>query len=720
MENLFKSPSSQRPHPEQPRSPLATTRPPPSRRRDKPQLSCNPCRKRKVRCDRVHPCSNCASRGLSTSCTYTLQPTVARGPAHLQDRINQLEGLVLGLMQQTTSSPGPGVASPNAANNATLSTETQKDQSLDGAENPPPKVPSSPSDYGSIRIRNSESSYVSSAHWTAVLDGISELRDHFEQEDEHSELAIHDTQSFNQFPHPMLFYAGVSSTSSIDSILEAIPSRIVVDRLISRYFNDLDMASGIPHSGKFLREYEEFWKCPRKTPIMWIGLLFGMMCLSTQVQLLFIESKTNPDPNQRNQIFPTKRQAALFREKAIHCLILGHYTKGGPHVLETLIFYLMIEVFPSKDTESGLRILVSMIVTIATQMGYHRDASHFPNISPFAGEIRRRVWAIIVQLDFNISMQMGLARSIKGSQTDVSEPRNLFDSDFDEKCAELPPSRPETEMTPTLYTLAKVRLIAIGAKVADTSTEPKPHSYDAVLGLDEQIDEVKAALPPALKWNGLACSLSVSAEIVMKRIWIEICVHRLKIVLHKRFLILSESSETNSVQEDYSFSRTACLSAAMKILELHHLVDEEIKPDGRLYQCRWRLTASFIHDFLLATSILCFYFQRNTGKFGDEVPETSADLQIGTENNDIDLCRMKKLLKASQHIWQRERYNSRVARDAASALYHTLGAPETGPGCPVPSINGIYFEGQFADMMSGCDFFTDLDLDIQFPSEEFS
>lgn len=93
--------------------------PPPSRRRDKAQLSCKSCRSRKVRCDRLRPCSNCSSRGLGFSCVYTKtttssasSPAQAASPARLQlsatsmkDHINQLENLVLELMHQNESSP---------------------------------------------------------------------------------------------------------------------------------------------------------------------------------------------------------------------------------------------------------------------------------------------------------------------------------------------------------------------------------------------------------------------------------------------------------------------------------------------------------------------------------------------------------------------------------------------------------------------------------------
>ncbi|KAL2785533.1 hypothetical protein BJX66DRAFT_314515 [Aspergillus keveii] len=44
------------------------------RRRAKVQLSCNPCRKRKVRCDRNISCKTCLSRGEPDICLYERHP----------------------------------------------------------------------------------------------------------------------------------------------------------------------------------------------------------------------------------------------------------------------------------------------------------------------------------------------------------------------------------------------------------------------------------------------------------------------------------------------------------------------------------------------------------------------------------------------------------------------------------------------------------------------
>lgn len=379
---------------------------------------------------------------------------------------------------------------------------------------------------------------------------------------------------------------------------------------------------------------------------MWIGLLFSMMCLSTQLRQVFISPTENSfstkQRHQRRQFPEAESQETvnLYKEKAIQCLINGHYTKGGHFVLETLILYFLTECFHLKDMEIGIWILVGNIVQIAMHMGYHRDAKHFRNISPFAGEMRRRVWAMITQLDFSVSTQLGLPRLIRESQTDTTEPRNLDDSDFDENSTELPTSRPQTEVTPTLYVLAKLRLISVGTKVVDVATEPRSHSYAEVLALDHQINETQNTLPSSLKWNGVASALNVPSQTIIHRIWLQVMVQQLKIVLHRKFLGPSRH------QQQYDHARYACLQAAIKILDLQRLIGEEIQEDGLLYQSRWKVSSAFINDFLLATSILCFYLETHAGGHCEKI---DIPRDAGTEL--VDINQVRQLLATSQVYW---------------------------------------------------------------------
>jgi hypothetical protein len=391
-----------------------------------------------------------------------------------------------------------------------------------------------------------------------------------------------------------------------------------------------------------------------------------MMCLSTQLQQAFSSpTKSSPTPgHSRKPSQAAERQALVdtYKEKAIQCLLLGHYTKGGPYVLETMILYFLIECFHLKDMEIGIWVLVGNIVQIAIHMGYHRDAKHFPSISPFAGEMRRRVWAMIVQLDFSVSMQLGLPRLVKKSDTDTAEPRNLNDSDFDEHTAQLPASKPETEMTPTLYVLAKLRLLSVGAKVADVATEPQPHSYAEILELNQHINEARSALPPSLKWTGLASSLNVPPQVIIQRIWLEVIVQQLRIVLHRKFL------EPSRLHQQYDRSRSACLDAAMQILELQRLIDEETQAGGLLYQSCWRVSSAFMNDFLLATSVLCFYLQTHNNEREKRLGSLR-DFEVEL----VDMNKIRHLLRTSQAIWSRQGASSKEARKAVAALNYILG-----------------------------------------------
>jgi hypothetical protein len=50
---------------------------------------------------------------------------------------------------------------------------------------------------------------------------------------------------------------------------------------------------------------------------------------------------------------------------------------------------------------------------------------------------------------------------IQDVHNDCALPRNLLDEDFGPETVDLPPSRPETELTPILYTITKARYSAI-------------------------------------------------------------------------------------------------------------------------------------------------------------------------------------------------------------------------------------------------------------------
>ncbi|KUJ22237.1 fungal-specific transcription factor domain protein [Mollisia scopiformis] len=493
-----------------------------------------------------------------------------------------------------------------------------------------------------MRPHSHGAKYVGSVHWAAVLDSISDLKDHYEAEEEARMLATVDDlpygTSSSSSPNPRLLYQPVQATKA--DILASIPARPAVDRMVARYFNAQNNAPlPVLHSSHFLRQYESFWQDPNAASMLWIGVLFSIMALSMQLQHLIEDP---PDPE-------TLARIHMFRERTIHCLILGQFTWGKEYVLETMINYVALEMLLCKDADIGLWLVLGILVQLALSLGYHRDARNFSNVSPFAGEMRRRVWAVIMQMDLRLSSQMGLPRLLKLHQCDTTEPRNLLDTDFDEFTTELPPSRPETEETPVLYILAKNRIDHISGLVSDLLANTREHSYEEVMELDGKLQEAESSLPPIFRWQPLSQSFMVPPQIVMHRVWLQLAVPRLTIWLHRKYLA------------EYKYSQDACVQAAIKILEFQQLLDEETRPDGLLYPVRWMMTTSLGHFvFLLGMSILCYYVQLAKIR-----PDISLNEETGTK--------IYNLLRSTYPIWLRSSTVSREARQAAEHLSLLLG-----------------------------------------------
>ncbi len=94
------------------------------------------------------------------------------------------------------------------------------------------------------RMHSHDVNYVSSVHWAAVPDSISELKDHYEKEKEEEARTLATSDYMPPYsPGPRLLYEPVMATKA--DILGSIPPRPAVDRMVARYFNAQGVAPGM-------------------------------------------------------------------------------------------------------------------------------------------------------------------------------------------------------------------------------------------------------------------------------------------------------------------------------------------------------------------------------------------------------------------------------------------------------------------------------------------
>ncbi|KFY34354.1 hypothetical protein V494_06853 [Pseudogymnoascus sp. VKM F-4513 (FW-928)] len=588
----------------------------------------------------------------------------------------KLESLVISLMRQGATIPesagrasisdppngssdaaysrsrGSGLQSPDSFSGTAPNTSTISSANVE--ENA--DASSVPLDGGYMKYNNiGAANYVGSSHWAAVLDSISELKGNVEQDNEIRDI-VTDIHSHNPVisSSPRLLYSCQRATKA--EILSSIPPRRVADRLVSRYLT-LDIQCGIFHRGQFLIEYENFWKDQSGTPIMWICLLFTVLCIGELHQRS--QTVTGDAPQTSTFDSSTAGSMNLFRERIVQCLVLGKYTKGGPYVIESLIQYCMIEHFLRRDAQFEIWILLGMLVPISLRMGLHRDPKHFSEIPAFAGEMRRRVWATIFQIDVGFSALAGLPRVIKPQQCDTEEPRNLLDSDFDARTIQLPEPRPESEVTPVLFLLAKNRIISVGGLISDLAHDIRPYPYSELMRFEKLLRNTRNSLPESLRWRPLSQSITETAQTIMQRVYLDMFFYKMQIILYRRYLSASIT------QPQYTHAREVCLDSAIQILEYQHLLDEETQLDGRLSSIGWTYSLILNDDFMLAAGVLCFYIKHYIG--GHNV--------IINENT---FQKVQSLLRRSHDIWLRSSSVSHEARKAVQSLEIILGIQKSG------------------------------------------
>lgn len=239
-------------------------------------------------------------------------------------------------------------------------------------------------------------------------------------------------------------------------------------------------------------------------------MLFAMMRLA----MLSYHREGDEPPEFRGKSLD---MAGTFRNLMAQCLMLADYTKPYRYLIEALVFHLHGDFCQTKETDVSVWVLVGVIARLAMRMGYHRDSKMFPNITPFQGEMRRRIWTFVRQADLLFSFQVGLPSMLRTADSDTELPRNLYDDDFDDDCKELPPSRPPNEPTPICFLITKARLSYAFAHVIEHTSSVHSGSYDKILEIDAELRRARDMVPEHLMVRPMEECPQDQSSLIMSR-----------------------------------------------------------------------------------------------------------------------------------------------------------------------------------------------------------
>lgn len=146
---------------------------------------------------------------------------------------------------------------------------------------------------------------------------------------------------------------------------------------------------------------------------------------------------------------------------------------NAPNLTLVQAFDIFLALARRHDSPRFVWMMTGLAIRMAQSLGLHRDGSHFPQLTPFEVEIRRRVWWGLCFLDVRSSEDQGMDYTIVPSSFDTKFPLNLHDTDINTETKETPPER--ECLTTMSISIDMCKICDVTRRIMDKSRTPNLH-----------------------------------------------------------------------------------------------------------------------------------------------------------------------------------------------------------------------------------------------------
>ncbi|PWY78371.1 hypothetical protein BO70DRAFT_388176 [Aspergillus heteromorphus CBS 117.55] len=546
--------------------------PPPTpqyyKKRKRISLSCFDCRRRKLKCDREFPaCGRCRRAGQAETCYYDDAP--AR-----PSPVNRFVTPVRLASVEATPNLGAwqllGHASSATGVNEQLPlirTDVRKELQSSGQ-----MMPGEP-ETNIFRGKNFMTQYYGSSNPISLISHLPELRSFMKET-----IMQRTSLATLQRDLKALQVKWKASRTELLPKSEAelfclLPDQETVDAHVGLYWKTFETVYHVLHYPSFSKEYDAFRQDHRAAKPAFVVLLLLIMasvsCIAHRDQWKYI-GETSVD----------RERATLWVEAAE-----GWLSTQSQKNVYLAIWQIRCLLVVAKQVNSVKKkrvwTVAGNLVREAISAGFHRDPSLLgERVSLFDQEMRRRLWATIIELDLQASIDRGMPSAMACMTSDATPLRNVDDEDLVVDDMSIPACKPWTEFTKSSFLHVSAATFALrtalNCKVNDLGSRS---TYEEVLDAEEKITAELKRLP---NWNEVqGASLARSL--------LELQLRHFLMMLHAPF---ARQSDTNP---RYSLSRMVCFNAAFTIIEKHH----------RLTKSGNHLLLLLRHDYFRAALVVC-------------------------------------------------------------------------------------------------------------------
>ncbi|KAH8679721.1 fungal-specific transcription factor domain-containing protein [Tricladium varicosporioides] len=556
--------------------------------------SCVTCRRRKVKCDKQEPCSNCVKAG--SQCIFPAPGRAPRRPrvggtgssereAELLKRLRRLEGVVEELSGQVEieavkNSPASDTSSlPKDGESSEASSKIHNVRVVGMDEGSgatkkewitrawhmgtgPPKT-----DFGLNRVEagigrlvidEGKSRYMSHPFWSQITDEVTEIKQLLtEQEfDSDSDNPIVPTDEITDSNHQS-FIMGYSSSNVDLKPLHPLPSQIPFYwQTFLDNVQPLVMIIHAPTMSKTIKQAQNNLESLSKSTE---ALMFS----------IYHATITSMSSNEVQTNFGISKELLLKQYRFGTEQALARAGLLNTNEIVTMqAFVLFLVCVRRHDDTRFVWTMTGLAIRIAQSLGLHRDGTKF-GLSPFDTEMRRRLWWQLCILDVRASEDHGSDPSILDYTFDTEFPISCNDEDLNPNSVQPPARRPGvSEMT---FCLIRYEICSLTRRLSYTPPGKflcKLAARSFELTLEEKEKLVRESADHLEKTYLQYC------ENAGPLYWVAATVARL--ITAKMSLILyhplTQPGQPSTLNQD---TRDRLLMASIEIIEYSKVLEEE-------------------------------------------------------------------------------------------------------------------------------------------------
>ncbi|ORY14921.1 hypothetical protein BCR34DRAFT_559697 [Clohesyomyces aquaticus] len=533
-------------------------------KRRRPALSCVECRRRKVKCDRDRPCGPC-TRTKSPTCTYRpARHTASRHEANRNPSLTSAQAAdfdamlnryiapgILGPHGSVTLShlPGPAVAPARSSSASTQSREgipVVADGGPPDSSDPPLRASASMAPGQLIK-----SKFYGETHWVNAIEPYEALGD--------AQLNLNVSTDRTEINRNSELYQTVLECKRMARTIKALrcckgpeasdiralmPTQSVCDQLVHYYLRTQEGVFRVLHIPMFLKEYDAYWDNPTTANPM------------TLFKILLVCAIGNPFYDGPESVILRASCAKWIQACESFLSSPGEKSRLNLAGLQLRILLLLAREVYNEEGDLNW-IPAGALLRSAMHIGLHRDPSHFPKLSVFHSEMRRRLWATVLELTVQSSLDMGMPPMISMDDFDTLPPSNINDEDIGEGINVPLKPKPEDTFTQTSTQIALNRSLPLRLEITRRMNSVRSElNYDQTLRLG-------AELLAICRSNIVLFQKFVtgsSTPPVFQTKLLDVLTRRYVLNLHRPFFAKAKTDPR------YYFSRKMCLDTSLHLL----------------------------------------------------------------------------------------------------------------------------------------------------------